>query len=159
MTKKFSMIFLTAAIMAVMPRPGSTHCEIPCGIYDDAMRYDMLEEHITTIEKSINMITELSAEGDKNYNQLVRWVVNKEDHCTQFMDIVWQYFLNQRIKPAAPDTRAAYDDYIAQLTTMHEMLIYAMKCKQTTDLAHVEKLKELVARSRELYFKDHGHEH
>ena len=159
MIKKSLTALLTLAILALVPHFGWTHCEMPCGIYNDAMRFDMLEEDIATIEKSMNTINELSAAGDKNYNQLVRWVVNKEDHCTKFMDIVWQYFLNQRVKPASPDAGEAYDDYIAQLTTMHEMLIYAMKCKQTTDPANVEKLKELVARSRELYFKEHGHEH
>lgn len=30
----------------------SAHCEIPCGIYDDQMRVNMIGEHITTIEKS-----------------------------------------------------------------------------------------------------------
>ncbi|MDY6953871.1 MAG: superoxide dismutase [Ni], partial [Thermodesulfobacteriota bacterium] len=34
----------------------SAHCEIPCGIYDDQMRIDMIAEHITTIEKSMKQI-------------------------------------------------------------------------------------------------------
>jgi nickel superoxide dismutase len=123
------------------------------------MRYDMLSEHIKTIEKSMDMITSLSAEGEKNYNQLVRWVVNKEEHATKFMDIVWQYFLNQRIKPVESDTGSMHDDYIAQLKLMHQMLISAMKCKQTTDKTNTEKLRGLVAESRALYFKEHGHEH
>ena len=36
------------------------HCEIPCGIYDDEMRIKMLAEHVTTIEKSMAQIQELS---------------------------------------------------------------------------------------------------
>lgn len=32
------------------------HCQIPCGIYDDAARFKALAEHITTIEKSITEI-------------------------------------------------------------------------------------------------------
>jgi nickel superoxide dismutase len=44
------------------------------------MRIDMIHENIITIEKSMNMINEL-ATGDKmNYNQMVRWVNNKEEH-------------------------------------------------------------------------------
>ena len=134
-----------------------SHCEIPCGIYDDSMRYDMLSEHITTIEKSMSKITELSAAGDKNYNQLVRWVVNKENHADKFMAIVTQYFLTQRVKPTAAETGEAYDDYVKHLTYFHEMLVYAMKCKQTVDKAHIEKLRELVKNSKDLYFKEHKH--
>jgi nickel superoxide dismutase len=142
-----------------LPLMANAHCEMPCGIYDDGMRYDMLDEDIATIEKSMDMIIELSAEGEKNYNQLVRWIVTKEEHAQKFMDIISQYFLNQRIKPAAPEEGQKYTDYINQLTTMHQMLIYAMKCKQTTDKANTVKLKELLAESRTLYFKEHGHEH
>ena len=158
-SRVFSILAVAVIGVMVYSSPARSHCEIPCGIYDDAMRYDMLSEHIKTIEKSMDMITKLSAEGEKNYNQLVRWVVNKEEHATKFMDIVWQYFLNQRIKPVEADTGDAYDDYITQLKLMHRMLIYAMKCKQTTDKANTEKLSGLVAESRALYFKEHGHEH
>ncbi len=37
-----------------------SHCQIPCGIYGDPARFDMLAEHITTIEKSMKQITDLS---------------------------------------------------------------------------------------------------
>jgi hypothetical protein len=32
------------------------------------------------------------------------------------------------------------------------MIVYAMKCKQTTDPANTEKLTELVAQFKEMYF-------
>lgn len=35
----------------------------------------MIEEHISTIEKSMTMIVELPQE-DTNYNQLLRWINN-----------------------------------------------------------------------------------
>ncbi len=151
-----SAVFAVAVLSAVT---AWSHCEIPCGIYDDELRYDLLEEHITTIEKSMTMTVQLSAEGDTNYNQLVRWIVNKENHADKFMEIVTQYFLTQRIKPADPDSGDEYEYYVTQVTLLHRMLVSAMKCKQTTDLAHVENLKELVAKSRKLYFEKHGHEH
>jgi len=156
---KVKPIILFSTLLAVLMSPlfSWSHCEIPCGIYDDAMRYDMLEEHIKTIEKSMDMITQLSAEGEKNYNQIVRWVVNKEEHATKFMDIVQQYFLNQRIKPVDDSAGIKYDDYIKQLKFMHGMLVTAMKCKQTVDKVHTAKLSELVAKSKELYFKEQGH--
>ena len=56
----------------------NAHCEIPCGIYADSVRIVLIEEHITTIEKSMMMIKKLEATETIDYNQLVRWVVNKE---------------------------------------------------------------------------------
>ena len=121
------------------------------------MRYVMLNEHITTMEKSMDQIIALSVEGDKNYNQLVRWVVNKENHADKFMEIVTQYFLTQRIKPVTADAGETYDDYVNHLKLFHEMLVSAMKCKQTVDKTHIEKLKGLVGKSYALYFKGHKH--
>lgn len=131
-----------------------SHCEVPCGIYDDEMRFDMIAEHITTIEKSMNMITTLAQEQNKNYNQLIRWVTNKEHHANEIQDIVYQYFMTQRVKPVDKANRDAYTKYIKQLTLLHEMLVYAMKAKQTTDITHVEKLKSLLEEFREVYFGD-----
>lgn len=130
------------------------HCEIPCGIYDDEMRCDMIGEHITTIEMSMNMIAELSAEQDKNYNQLIRWISNKEHHASEIQDIVHQYFMTQRIKPVDKENNGAYNKYIKQLTLLHEMLVYAMKAKQTIDITHVEKLKSLLDEFRLIYSGD-----
>ena len=58
------------------------HCQVPCGIYDDAARIIHLKEHVSTIEKAMNQIKQLSeSESDsQNMNQLVRWVNTKEDH-------------------------------------------------------------------------------
>ena len=128
------------------------HCEIPCGIYDDSTRYVLLLEDLTTIEKSMNSINELSGAENTNYNQLVRWIDNKEAHADKFMEIVTQYFLTQRIKPKMADEGAAYDKYVKMLKQFHQMLVYAMKCKQTTDLENVTKLRQLVEESRSTYF-------
>jgi nickel superoxide dismutase len=160
MIRKFA---ITAALLTLMTAGSAlSHCEIPCGIYDDAARYDLLEEHITTMEKAMNRIDSLVAmadKGDLDYNQLIRWTMNKEDHATKFQDIVSQYFLHQRIKPRTEDDGQAYEDYQRHLELYHQMLVEAMKCKQTVDQTHIENLRRLVKESRELYFKDHGHEH
>jgi nickel superoxide dismutase len=126
------------------------HCEIPCGIYDDQARIGLLKEHITTIEKSINQILEISAAGDKNYNQLVRWVANKEKHADEFQHIVTQYFMTQRIK--LPTDDAGRSAYVNKVTMLHEMLVFAMKCKQTTDVENCSKLRALVDRFATAYF-------
>ena len=138
----FLIIFFTAAYAAA-------HCEIPCGIYDDEMRIKMIAEHITTIEKSMNQIVKLRGQKPENCNQRVRWVMNKEDHANELQWIVSQYFMTQRIKF---DT----ENYAQKLSVLHKMLVYAMKCKQTTDLSHISTLRALLEEFHDLYF---GHSH
>jgi nickel superoxide dismutase len=150
-----------ALTLALLPAPVEAHCQIPCGIYDDEMRFQMLEEHITTIEKSMKEIVELSAEPGKNANQLIRWVVNKETHADEMAEIVTWYFLQQRLKIDDPQ-------WAAKVKPCHEILFYAMKAKQTTDLANVEKLRAAVKALKDVYFtkddarhleEDHGASH
>jgi nickel superoxide dismutase len=108
----------------------------------------MIGEHITTIEKSMKQISELADQKPLNYNQLNRWVMNKEKHADELQHIVTQYFMTQRIKPDAKR-------YNEKLGLLHKMLIYAMKCKQTTDLSHVSTLRTLLKEFQEAYLKDH----
>jgi len=137
-----------------------SHCEIPCGIYNDPMRLKMMAEHITTIEKSVKQIHMLSAPAEKNTNQLVRWVVNKEQHADAFTEIITQYFMAQRIKPAAQGDSTAYQAYVQKLTLLHQMIVTSMKCKQTTDLEHVARLRSLLAEFRVAYLgPEAAHDH
>jgi nickel superoxide dismutase len=122
----------------------NAHCEIPCGIYDDPLRITLLHEHISTIEKSMKQITELSLAKDKNYNQLVRWINNKEEHADMLMRIVTQYFMTQRIKPPKSGDKQQQAKYNKELSLLHKMLIHAMKAKQTTELEHCTALRTLV---------------
>jgi nickel superoxide dismutase len=156
-----TVLFLVVAALLIFG--GSTmvlsHCEIPCGIYNDPMRLDMMAEDIKTIEKSMNQITQLSADKDKDYNQLIRWVNNKEHHSDQLSDIVTQYFMKQRIKPVDKTEKKAYEEYINKLTLLHAMMVYSMKCKQTTDLEYVEKLRSCLTEFRTAYLGISAHEH
>ena len=136
-----------------------SHCQIPCGIYNDPARFDMIAEHTTTIEKSMKQITSLSKQNNPDMNQIVRWVQNKEQHADQLGHIVTHYFMAQRIKLVGDTKSKAYQEYIRKLTLLHEMLVYSMKAKQTTDLANVEKLKTLLAEFRTAYFPDGAHTH
>ncbi len=136
-----------------------SHCQIPCGIYDDGTRFTLIAEHIATVEKSIKQITELSGQGEKNYNQIVRWVQNKENHADYIMEIVADYFMAQRIKPADKINGGEYEKYVKKLTLLHEMLVYSMKAKQTTDLSNVEKLKTLLGEFKTIYFENSEHQH
>ena len=145
MKKILAQIVITCCIICILTFNAFGHCEIPCGIYGDEMRIEMINEHIGTIEKSMNQIIQIEKENPQNYNQLVRWIMNKEDHANEIQEIVSQYFMTQRIKP---DTK----DYNKKLGLLHEMLISVMKCKQTTDLTHVNKMKDLAKEFQGLYF-------
>ncbi len=139
------------AMIISMPMAGA-HCQIPCGIYDDQLRAQLIAEHATTIEKSIKQIMELSkaSTSPSNYNQLVRWISNKEEHATKVQDIVTEYFMTQRIKPGQ-------DNYAEKVIVLHKMLLAAMKCKQTTDIAHVNALRTHLKEFEKLYFgQSHG---
>lgn len=147
--KNLALVLFIAGL--ALPSVGIAHCEIPCGIYDDAARLDSIAEHIATIEKSMKQIVSLSGVQKPNYNQLVRWVSNKDEHAERLQEIVWQYFMTQRIKPADPADAEGRAATVHKLTLLHEMLVAAMKCKQTTDLEHVEKLRSLLAEFRKAY--------
>ncbi|MBN1465203.1 superoxide dismutase [candidate division KSB1 bacterium] len=158
-TKKY--LFLFAAMFTIgFSTVAFAHCEIPCGIYTDKMRFEMWEEQIATVEKSMKQIVELSKAGEKNYNQIVRWVVNKDEHADDIREIAVQYFLAQRIVPVAdPTDQAAVEKYNKSLEVLHHIIVHAMKAKQTTDLQHVDKLRELVKQFYKLYFNEEMQEH
>ncbi|MCL3780038.1 superoxide dismutase [Prolixibacteraceae bacterium JC049] len=150
---------LAAVILTVTLSSNSAkaHCEVPCGIYGDSLRIALIAEHITTIEKSMKKITELSAMEKPNYNQLVRWVTNKEEHAAKIQHIVSQYFLHQRIKVTDPKDAKAYKLYTLKLAKLHELLVYSMKSKQTTDLKYIKKLRKTLDDFSHLYFHNHIH--
>ena len=140
--------FLTIQSIAV------AHCQIPCGIYDDALRIVHIKEDFKTIRKAMNQINQLSTKTDPlSNNQLTRWVITKEQHATNIQKTVSEYFLTQRVKADKSQK------YIDQTTTLHQVLVAAMKCKQTVDDSNVNHGVELVNTFVEYYFDDHGIEH
>ncbi len=140
---------LVGLMMGTLGTRAQAHCEIPCGIYNDEVRANLIEEHAGTIEKSMKSIIALQKAAKPDYNQLVRWITNKDDHANKIQHIVTQYFMTQRIKTS--DVR-----YADKIKALHEMLIYAMKCKQTTDVANVTHLRKALDTFRNLYFVSHS---
>lgn len=149
---------LTAQIAAL----DDLHCEVPCGVYGDSLRVSLIMEHVSTIEKAMNQINELSKASTPNYNQLIRWVVNKEKHAEEIQHIVAQYFLHQRVKMPKSDLskkemKAANTKYHNLLSSLHAIQVYSMKCKQSTDLNQVGNINNAISDFEEYYF--HGHKH
>jgi nickel superoxide dismutase len=151
-----SKVLLSAALLTAVSLCSAAqvraHCEMPCGIYGDEVRFYFLEEHITTIEKSMTMIAELSAETEINYNQLVRWIDTKETHAEDFQEIIARYFMTQRVEPVEPDDEG-YQSYLEKITLLHRLLIGAMKAKQATDVEITKELSSLLEQFRTAYFR------
>ena len=163
--RKFEVIagLVVLSLLVIFTLRVFSHCEIPCGIYDDEMRIKMIAEHVVTIEKSMNEIQSLSEEvaglDPQDMNQMVRWIHNKEKHAEDLVHIVTQYFMTQRLKPVDEKDSEEYGEYVKKLTLLHQMMFYAMKSKQTTDLANVEKLKSLLDSFEDAYFGTETHIH
>jgi nickel superoxide dismutase len=157
--KRTALASLALFVVLCSTTPAAAHCQIPCGIYDDELRVQLIEEHITTVEKSMTQIVALGKGNPVDYNQLVRWVGNKEKHAQEIQDIVTAYFMAQRIKPAGHGSDEE-KVYAHKLMLIHAIQIHAMKAKQSTDLEQIEILRKLVKKFRVAYFgEDGGHEH
>lgn len=136
------------------------HCQVPCGIYDDAVRIIQIREHVTTIEKAMKQIEELASDKSsaQNMNQLIRWINTKEEHATFIQSTMANYFLAQRIKPKKKD-EAGRQQYVDQTLLLQQIIVAAMKCKQTVDKIEPELVSTLLNQFVELYFDEHGKEH
>ena len=147
---------IAPAVPAVPAVPAAAvHCQVPCGIYGDKLRIDLLLEDAATIEKAMKAI-----EADATTpNQGVRWVMNKESHAQNIQDTVAAYWLTQRIKEPKDGGDAAQAKYLRQLAMMHKLTVAAMKCKQTTDAAHVETLRKTAADFSASYFSAEDMQH
>ena len=145
------LIYVSTSILLAMiistPMAGA-HCQIPCGIYDDQLRAQLIAEHATTIEKSMKQIMELSkaAPGPANYNQLVRWIMNKEKHAQNIIDTISDYFLTQRVKPNQ-------DNYTERLVKHHAVIVAAMNTKQHADEKYVDQLERSIGALKPYYPK------
>ncbi|MGJ8651294.1 MAG: superoxide dismutase [Ni] [Opitutaceae bacterium] len=132
----------------------SAHCQVPCGIYGDELKFGELEQHIDTITKASAQITEISAKDTltaQDQQQLIRWTNNKESHAQKIIDESANYFLAQRIKPDA-------DHYAKKVELLHHIIVYSMKSKQSTDGAAAKTLDEKLAAFKAIYL-DHTHTH
>jgi nickel superoxide dismutase len=140
--------------------PIAYHCQVPCGIYGDKMRIDMLMEEAATITKSMQLIEAIEGAEGFNRNQMVRWIMTKEEHAASIQETVASYWLAQRVK--APKDRADTDGmakYHNQLELMHGITVSAMKCKQTVEPSHVDHIRDLAKQFSATYFSEEDQKH
>lgn len=156
MNRLLCSTLLIAALFAGTAPIASSHCEVPCGVFDDPMRFEKMLEDVATIRKAIAGIQSLADKNDaKSVNQTVRWVKTKDEHAVKTQHTIAQYFMAQRIKPGKDEAGQA--KYLANLTAAHAVMVAAMKCKQDADPATADKLEAAIKAFYKAYFgKDHG---
>ena len=138
----------------------TAHCQVPCGIYDDAVRIIQIREHVTTIEKAMNQIDQLTNDESnaQNMNHLIRWINTKEEHATFIQSIIADYFLAQRIKHKK-NNEPGRQQYVDQTLLLQQIIVAAMKSKQSIDKSGPESVSILLNQFVELYFDEHGKNH
>jgi len=135
------------------------HCQVPCGIYDDAVRIVQIEEDVATMRKAMSMIKGLSGKSDaQSVNQMIRWINTKESHAVKIQETVSSYFLAQRIKPKKKG-EAGRQKYVNQTLLLQQLIVAAMKCKQSVDQSRCEAASDLVIEFSVSYFDEHGMDH
>ena len=130
---------LSLAFACAFTSLAMAHCQVPCGIYGDQLRFEQMLEDEHTIAKAQAQINEMT-DGEitaQKVNQMARWVAAKEDHATKIQNTIAAYFMAQRIK-------ADNNDYVKQLTAAHAVMVAAMKCKQSADPATAKVLEKKI---------------
>src|SRR5262245_34924816 len=90
-TRKTALVVVIGAM--IVPALAFAHCQMPCGIYDDAGRLATLREDAQTIEKAMTEMAKLAGKSDvQSMQQMVRWVTTKDEHASDIITIVSEYF-------------------------------------------------------------------
>ena len=155
---------LTAATLLLTAAPPSAfaHCQVPCGIYGDQLKFEELNQHIETVAKAGVELNKLAGKSDaQSIQQIVRWTNNKESHAELIMVAMQSYFLAQRVKlPAENATDADKMAYMQKLAEIHAVIVHAMKVKQKADPKMAEGLKKALDTFQASYMGAHaGHQH
>ncbi|QIZ78602.1 superoxide dismutase [Ni] [Ferrimonas lipolytica] len=142
-------VFAAVTFFAMVPSAFS-HCQIPCGIYDDHAKVQEMLQDVATTRKAVAQVGQLAGKKDaQSSNQLVRWVMNKEQHAQNVIATISDYFLTQRVK-------ADQKDYAERLQKHHAVIVAAMKVKQNADSKYVDDLENKV-KALLPYYPEHKH--
>ena len=148
---------LSAALLCSFASIAAAHCQVPCGIYGDQLRFEQMLEDEHTISKAQLQLDELTSDDvdAQAVNQLARWAMTKEDHATKIQRTICDYFMAQRIKASDPE-------YGKKLMAAHAVIVNAMKCKQSADPETAKALEKSIFdlyRAYEGKEPDFDHEH
>jgi len=167
---QYRLAFTLGLLMSAGWMAGATsafaHCQVPCGIFDEAARINGMVEDTATIAKAQKLMNELADKDDaQSRQQFVRWTKEKEKHAQRIMDTIADYFLAQRIKPvakpaedASDEEKAEYAAYLQTLADHHAVTIAAMKAKQSADPETAKTLADAIHVIAHRWAPDH-HDH
>jgi len=148
----FSSAITMVGTLFVTPQMLQAHCQVPCGIYDDSARVTAMLEDAATVSKAMKLIGELAGKTDaQSQNQMVRWVMTKEQHAQKVISTISDYFLTQRVK-------TDQKDYAERLVKHHAVIVAAMKAKQNADGKFGEALAKSIEALSPYYVQD-KHKH
>lgn len=122
----------------------SAHCQLPCGIYHDDLRFAFLEEDLQTINKAVAEIKANGGGSPIENNQLVRSVNLKDEYADKIAQTITFYFLQQRLNPNQ-------DNFDPLLRSAFNILVLARKVKASVDTDLVNQLQEQIAQFKKLY--------
>lgn len=149
---KFNYTLNIAILLLVfVSQFASSHCQVPCGIYDDHARYKAMLEDAMTVEKAASQMAQLKGTDAQSKNQFVRWVMNKEKHAQNVISTISDYFLTQRVK-------ASQKDYTERLRKHHTVIVAAMKAKQNADIKYARELYSAI-QALAAYYPSHDKDH
>ncbi|KIC74650.1 hypothetical protein DB42_AZ00050 [Neochlamydia sp. EPS4] len=124
---------LIQGIIALFCHTGSlmAHCQMPCGIYHDELVFNQVDQYIETMYKGITELNNSKFSTPFERNNFIRWVKLKDTASDEIANLITEYFLQQKIKPAEADTPK-------RLISAHKMLFELTAIKQNVNIKMIE---------------------
>jgi nickel superoxide dismutase len=111
----------------------NAHCQMPCGIYNDQMIYDQVDQYFETMAKAVHYLKNHNSNNLQDKNQFVRWILTKEKESDEVARTLTTFFLQQKVSPSdEPETTAL-------VKSLHKLLFLLVQIKQTIDLEIVHE--------------------
>mmetsp|Transcript_34011 Transcript_34011/g.78883 ORF Transcript_34011/g.78883 Transcript_34011/m.78883 type:complete len:105 (-) Transcript_34011:75-389(-) len=103
-----------------------------------------------TIRKAVAQMQDLHRAGKlQDLHQMVRWISTKEEHASKIMHTVGDYFMAQKVKKA----ELSKEQYVELLCVLHDVMVAAMKTKQSADVAAADALDAAIKALEPTYAK------
>lgn len=139
--KTIRHLLLTLSLLSfalLTPQAATAHCQVPCGIFDDAARVHAMLEDARTIAKACRLMAELDGKTDpQSRQQFIRWTNEKEAHAQKIIEVTANYFMAQRVK-------TSMEDFNDRLLAHHAVILAAMRAKQNADASYAEALTQAI---------------
>ena len=139
--KTIRHLLLTLSLLPfalLTPQAATAHCQVPCGIFDDAARVHAMLEDARTIAKACRLMAELDGKTDpQSRQQFIRWTNEKEAHAQKIIEVTANYFMAQRVK-------TSMEDFNDRLLAHHAVILAAMRAKQNADASYAEALTQAI---------------